>query len=143
MKDPIVLMVENKMIIAIALAITQMISSVMINLVQPIGIFPFIAVAKTNSENTIRKIPTMINGVLSPISNNCVNTDGRVANKTPVIPELTALVSSTFFSVIISLFLLFQKYCSIHSVELPIDDKVLTLYDKLIQVIKHISTFTT
>jgi len=109
MKDPIVLMIENKMIIAIALAITQMISNVMINLVQPIGIFPFIAVAKTNSENTMRKIPVRINGVLSPISNNFVNTDGRVANKTPVIPELIALVSSTFFSVIISLFYYFKS----------------------------------
>lgn len=86
------------------LAITQVISSVMINLVQLIGILSFIAVAKTNIENTMRKTPTGINVVLFPVSNSFVNTEGMVTNKTPVIPELIALVSNTFFSVIISSF---------------------------------------
>lgn len=124
-----------------ALATTQVISSVMINLVQLIGIFPFIAVAKTNNENTMRKTPTRINGVLSPVSNNCVNTEGMVTNKTPVIPELIALVSNTFFSVIISFFIT-QKYCCTDGFGLSISDRVLTLCDNQIQTVKHIIRFT-
>ena len=126
---------------ATILEITQVISSVMMNLVQLSGIFSFIAVTTTNSENTMRNMPTDINGVLPSIANNRVNTEGMVANRIPVIPELIALVSSTFFSVIISFFIA-QKYCCIRRIQLPIDDKVLTLCDNPIQAVKHIVTFT-
>lgn len=94
---------------AITLAITQITSSVMINLVQLFEIIFFIAVASTNTENTIRKPPTKVNGLLCGVLNSCVNKEGMVANKIPVIPELIALVSNTFFSVIISIFLLLKS----------------------------------
>ncbi len=81
-----------------------MISSVMMNLVQLLGVTSFMAVTKTNNANTIKKIPSSINGLPYGVSNNVVNKEGIVANKTPVIPELTALMSNTFFSVIISFF---------------------------------------
>jgi len=93
----------------ITLAITHMISSVMINLVQLFGIIFFIAVASTNTENTIRKPPIKVNGLLCGVLNSCVNKEGMVANKIPVIPELIALVSNTFLSVIISIFLLLKS----------------------------------
>lgn len=58
------------------------------------------AAKRTNAENKIKNVPTSINGATPVGLNILIHILGVATSKTPVIPELMAFNSNTFFSVI-------------------------------------------
>ena len=99
--EPTILMEENKMKTAMMLATTQSISNLIINLTHFFGTVFFKAVSNTNDEKNIKKIPTSTNGTILAVLNKFAKISGIRTSRIPVIPELIAFISKTFFSVII------------------------------------------
>lgn len=99
--EPTILIEENNNTVAMRLATTQAMSKPIISFVQLFWIGLFDAFRRTNEENNIKKIPTSMNGTVLFVLNKAAKISGITTSKIPVIPELIAFTSKTFFSFII------------------------------------------
>lgn len=82
------------------LAATQAISRPIISFVRFFWTGFLNAVSRTNNENNIRKMPTPQKGTALSALNKVAKISGSETSKIPVIPELTAFINKTFFSII-------------------------------------------
>ena len=104
--NPSILMMGKNMQMARPLSSTQAMSIPIISCVNFFDIGIRVAVNKTNTAKVIKKIPTSIKGPIVLSWNSPANISGISTKRIPVVPELMALISNTFFSSIVLSFCL-------------------------------------